>query len=220
MSDLRLPYGDQKTEVLRDRFPNTAPAAAWLAAAYTEVWNAAPWSFKRVSRETFYTTADGTSTGTATASPLMPAAFSRGVAVYDDLGDKLEELLPHEFERRFAGDPVFGPPDTFCVVNRQVQLFPTPDAAYAFTISYRRRLSTRTTAGVFQAGFYLDDSDIPAWDDHHYLLVVRARILGGRIYSDPTVDQLENEYARLLDAMVEDYTEQLPAGTQLPAWGQ
>jgi hypothetical protein len=73
---------------------------------------------------------------------------------------------------------------------------------------------------VFQTGFYQDDADIPAWDDHHYLLVVRARILGGRIYSDPTVDVLEDEYARLLEAMREDYVDVLPRGTQLPAWGQ
>lgn len=216
-----LTYSDQVSAVQENRFPSSTATTAipqWLQAAYGDVWSAAKWSFKRVSRESWYTTDDGLVGGTATGTPLMPEAFGRLDGLFDEDSGKLTELRPDEFDRRFAGDTTTGIPDTFTVVGRQIHLYPAPTSALLYQLSYHRRLSTRTTAGVFQAGFYVDDTDIPAWDDHHYILVIRAKIIGLRDRSDPTAGDLEGEYGRLLEAMRADYVETLPHGSRLPAW--
>lgn len=218
---MSLSYSDQVSAVQENRFPSSTATTAipqWLEAAYGDVWNASRWSFKRVSRASWYTTDTGLVGGTATATPDMPDAFGRVDGVFDADGCKLKELTPGEFDYRYAADTTTGIPDTFTVVGRQITLYPTPTSALLYTLSYHRRLSTRTSAGVFQAGFYVADSDIPAWDDHHYILVIRAKIIGLRDRSDPTAGDLEGEYARLLEAMRSDYVETLPRGTRLPAW--
>ena len=219
MADLTLTFADQKAAVAGDRIPTTQPISQWLAAAYTDIWNAGKWTFKKVSRENFYTTADGTSTGAASATPDMPAAFGEMIALLDDQGFELTWLTETEFESQYTeANATTGRPSVFTVVNRQIQLWPTPDAAYLFKVSYKRRLATRNSSGVVQAGFYQADTDFPLWDDHHYILVLRAKLLGLKSLADPTADMLEGEFGRLLDAMTEDYTEKLPRGYQMPSW--
>jgi hypothetical protein len=216
---LSLSYADLKSAIRERRFPTSSPVEQWLAAAYTDIWTSADWTFRKVSRATFYTTADGLSGGTPSATPLMPSAFSQIIGLYDEQGSKLQQLAEEEFERYFTeATPSTGHPDTFTVINRQVILYPTPAAAYAFKISYKRRLATRTNAGVVQAGFFVADTDIPLWDDHHYLLVLRAKLIGLRDRSDPTASDLEGEFGRLLDAMREEYIDSLPVGAHLPSW--
>jgi hypothetical protein len=221
VADLTLTYSDLLDAIRERRFPSSSPAAQWLAAAYADVWNAHNWTFKEVSRAAFYTTADGTSTGAASPTPLMPAAFGRARALYDDQGCALVELDQGEFERRYTPyltpSVVTGRPEAFMVVNRQITLAPTPDSKYAFTLSYRRRLATRTAGGAVQAGFFQNNTDLPLWDDHHYLLVLRAKLIGLRDRSDPTASDLQGEYGQLLEAMREDYTV-ATARRQLPAW--
>lgn len=218
MADLTLSFADQRIAVYERRFPASANVTQWLAAAYTDVWNAARWTFKRAYRETWYTTDTGLVGGTATAAPDMPDTFAEVHKLFDNNGSQLVERQPDDFDYRIAGPTITGVPSEFTVVNRQIHLYPTPTSALAFTISYRRKLCTRTAAGLFQTGFYTQDTDIPAWDDHHYLLVLRAKIIGLRDRSDPTAGDLEEEYARLLEAMRADYVETLPRGTQVPAW--
>lgn len=218
---LTLSYADQRDAVQERRFPSSTAATyipQWLAAAYADVWNAEEWTFKRVTRATWYTTADGTSTGTATATPEMPSDFARPRFLYDDQGNELRWLDEREFDSRYAGDASTGRPSAYKTVNRQITLWPTPVAKYAFTLSYKRRLSTRTAGGTVQVGFYQADTDIPLWDDHNYILVVRAKIIGLRDRSDPTSADLVDEYQRLLAAMVEEYAEETPMEAQLPAW--
>ena len=74
MADLTLTYADLKTAITERRFPSSSPVAQWLAAAYSDVWQSADWTFKRVDRETLYTTADGLVGGAVTATPNMPTA--------------------------------------------------------------------------------------------------------------------------------------------------
>jgi hypothetical protein len=212
-----LTYAEQKAAVYEKRFPSSSPVAQWLAAAYADIWNAHPWTFKRITGYPLYTTADGLSTGLVTATPLMPATFGRVLALFDQDGAELEEFAPHEFEHTFTQFTAMGQPEAYTVVNRQIILGPPPNAAYPYRLSFRRRLATRNSAGTVQSGFYIADTDIPLWDDHSYLLVIRAKLIGLRDRSDPTATDLEGEYVRLLDAMREEYGER-PRGVWSPAW--
>lgn len=219
MADLTLAYSDLTAAIYERRFPSSAPVSQWLAAAYADVWNAAQWNFKRVSRASFYTTADGLVGGTASATPLMPTALSRVTLLLDDQGNEVEQLDEEQFERRFTEQTAStGKPQAFTVVNKQIILWPTPDAAYLFKLSYRRRLATKTAGGTVQAGFFSADTDLPLWDDHHYILVTRSKIIGLRDRSDPTASDLVEEYQRALEAMIEEYVDGNPPGDQLPAW--
>jgi hypothetical protein len=215
-----LNYGELRTAIQENRFPSSDPISDWLGAAYSDVWNAANWTFKRVSRANLYTTADGLSSGTPSATPSMPAAFADITSgVFDDTGCKLKQLTEFEFERLLTEQtPTTGRPSHFMVVNRQITFWPTPASAYLFKVSYRRRLATRTSVGAVQAGFFQNDTDLPLWDDHHYLLVLRAKLIGLRDRSDPTASDLEGEFSRLLSAMQTDYVEARPIGATLARW--
>jgi hypothetical protein len=223
LASLTLSYADLRSAISERRFPGSSATAItqWLAAAYADVWNAGNWTFKKVTDAAFYTTTDGLVGGTPTVTPKMPADFASVINLLDDYGDALHEVDQWDFERYYT-DPnnsiQLGRPHTFTVVNRQIQLYPKPQSAYLFTLSYERRLSTRTSTGTVQAGFFVLDGDLPLWDDHHYLLVLRARILGLRDRSDPTASDLLQEYAALLDAMRNEYQEQSPVGEQMPAY--
>lgn len=213
-----MTYAELRAAILERRFPSNSPVSSWLEAAYDDVWNATEWEFKRVSGATWYTTADGLSNGTPAQQPKMLVDFANPLALYDDLGNPLVQLPQREFEKTYQPYIVSDRPEAFMVVNRQIWLGPKPNAAYPFKLSYKRRISTRTTTGAVQAGFFVQDTDIPLWDDHHYLLVLRAKMIGLRDRSDPTASDLENEFARLLAAMKDEYVEQGVLGRQLPAW--
>jgi hypothetical protein len=216
---LNMTYAQLRTQVQGDRLgSNVADIPYWLAAAYTDVWNAGNWTFRRVSDATFYTTNDGTSTGTPTATPMMPADFGTSLILVDDQGDQLLQKEETQFEAAYIADTTTGRPCYFQIVNRQIRLWPTPDAGYAFSWSYRRRLATRTPAGTVQAGWFQTDNDLPLWDDHGYILVVRAKLLGLKQLTDPSAIVLQDEFSRLLDAMSDDYIEKLPRGYQAAAW--
>jgi hypothetical protein len=208
----QLTYADLKTAVLGKRFPASAVASAaqWIHVAYQDVWDAADWSFKRVSRAAFYTSSDATSTGAATATPSMPAAFARAKRIYDDNGDPLVELAEEEFEDTYTGDTSTGRPEAFTVVNRQVILAPTPNQAYLFSLSYWRRVAHKDSSGNVVTGFLSADGDYPLWDDHHRIVVPRAQMVGLMELNDPTWPPLGDEYGRLLESMKSDYVPSPP----------
>src|SRR5207248_1897060 len=83
-----LTFGQLVADVLSAGIPSslTGRVKRALADAYTDVWWADNWSFKRVSRETLYTTSDGTSTGTPSAAPLTPATFGDPIVLLDQYG--------------------------------------------------------------------------------------------------------------------------------------
>lgn len=216
---LNLNYGQLKTAVAGDRLgavEDTIPQ--WIADAYVDIWNGPNWTFKRVSGETWYTTDDGTSTGVASASPKMPVAFASVTTLEDDQGCELVELTQSDFEAKYTADLTTGRPCHYMVVNRQIRVWPIPDAAYAFFISYNRRLATRDSSENVQEGWFKVDDDLPLWDDHHGILVIRAKIIGLKSVTDPTYGPLQDEYGRLLEAMVDEYVAALPRGFQAPAW--
>lgn len=215
-----LTYDQLIADVRQNRFPSsmTGLAQKWLAVAYQDVWEAAPWSFKRVSMETLYLTADGTSTGTVTAQPLMPAAFAEAHRLYDDNGVPLLQIDMDDFEDTYASITATGRPETFTVSGRQIIVGPTPDSAYQFKVSYRRRLAHKDASGNVIAGFFTAGSDYPLWDDHHRVLVPRAQALGLKEINDywswPT---LQDEFQAQLATMKRDYVERVTP-RQWPAY--
>jgi hypothetical protein len=215
-------YVDLQDAVLDKRFPSSRRASVtqWLAVAYQDVWDAGNWSFKQVSREAWYTTADGTSSGLASATPTMPATLGRVTRIFDDLGDELDEYDEDSFEGRFSALDVQGTtgrPYAFTVIDRQIHLAPKPDAAYLFNVSYRRRMAHRNVGGVAVAGFMTQSDDSPLWSDHQWILVPRAQAIGLKMLNDPTWPPLQDEYDRLLTSMKRDY-EQRAFPRQWPSY--
>lgn len=219
MASLSLTYSDIQTAVQGDRLASVVDQIPqYIAAAYTDIWNAADWSFKRVAPANFYTSADGTSVGTPSQTPQMPADFAKANNLFDDQGFKVNWLSEIQWEDRYTADTTTGRPTSFAVINRQIYLWPIPTAAYQFRLAYQRRLATRTSGGTVQAGFFQNSSDVPLWDDHHYIIVVRAKLLALKSLTDPTSAMLEDEFGRLLDAMKAEYQVKIPRGYQMPAW--
>lgn len=207
-----------QTAVRERRFPTSSPITDWIKAAYADIWNAKNWSFKYLTNQTFWTTSDSLSSGSASQTPKMPTDFSRVTSLYDDQGYELRWLEQADFERNWTNVTSTGRPCEFTVVNNRIILGPTPNAAYSFDLSYRRRLATRNSSDTVQAGFFQADTDKALWDDHDYVIVIRAKIIGLRDRSDPTAGDLEGEYVRLLEAMAEEWIVSRPRGAQLPAW--
>ncbi len=210
-------YLDITNAVFERRFPSTSPVEDWVRAAYADIWQSSDWTFKHVFQEQWYTSTDGTSGGAATAQPKMPAVFAQVENLYDQNGCELQWFSPDDFAAAYT-PAVSGQPESFTVVNRQIILGPTPAGAYPFLISYRRRLCSRDSSGAVKNGFMSQNEDQPLWDDHHYLIVLRAKMIGLRDRSDPTADDLQGEYSGLLEAMRAEYTLESPPGLQLPAW--
>ena len=205
-----LSYLDSQNAVLGRRFPPASQrvnAKRWLATAYQDVWSAADWTFKRVSRVSFPLTA-GIST------PTMPSDFGDAIELYDDMGEVLVRLSQERFEEEFADILVqsqTGTPEVYTVVNRQIEVAPIPGAV-TFRLSYFRRLSHKEENGTTVTGGFMDeDTDYPLWDDHHSVLIPRATAIGLQEINDPTWDQAQEEYERQLARMRDDYVQQNPA---------
>lgn len=203
----QLTYASLQAYVKERRFPDSLTGAvqAWLAAAYQDVWDAADWDFKQVPRQTFYTSSDATSNGTATAKPRMPGDFAYSRRLYDENGYPVDYMDADSFDDDYASTTSTGAPEAFTVVNRQIILAPTPNRVYALSLPYRRRMAHKNTSGVVVAGFLSADTDYPLWDDHHYLLVPRAKTLGLQSIGDPTWTDLHADYQQRLGLMVGDY---------------
>lgn len=209
-----MTYKELQDAVLGRRFPaasQRANAKRWLRTAYSDVWAAYDWNFKRVSREPVAVAAGGL--------VEMPSAFGKQIALYDDLGVRLAELSQERFEEQFdltEGGNAFG----FMVVNRQIVVAPDPGTA-TYQLSYKRRLAHLTPDGVadddvisttVSAGFMDGDSDLPLWDEeHHAVLIPRATVIGLIEMNDPTWDQQQVEYERQLDRMRSDLETVRPA---------
>lgn len=204
-----LTYLNLQDAVLGRRFnPNTqrANAKRWLATAYADVWTAADWTFKRVSRaDLALTDADPT--------PVMPTDFADAIALYDDSGYELQRLSEEVFEHRYANVLVqsqTGTPEAFMVVGRQITVAPLPSAT-TFTLSYYRRIAHKDTNGAIVEGYMTSETDYPLWDDHHSVLIPRAMALGLMEINDPTWTPLMDEYQRQLSRMIEDDEQTRPA---------
>jgi hypothetical protein len=181
-------------------------AKRWLATAYQDVWSAAEWTFKRVSRADLATIA-GDST------PVMPVDFQDVLDLYDSFGEPLLRLSQERFEYEFGdilAQSQIGLPDAYTVVNRRIEIAPVPGGE-TFKLSYLRRLSSRTASLVVQAGFMVDDDDYPLWDDHHSVLIPRALAIGLLEINDPTWQEAQEEYERQLARMRDDYVQINPA---------
>lgn len=199
-----LTYLNLQDAVLGRRFPATTQrsnAKRCLATAYVDVWNAEDWTFKRVSRASFAVTS---------ATPTMPTAFGQAIALFDDAGNEIEQLPEELFERYFTNPAnTSGVPSAFTVVNRQIILSSNPGTV-TFQLSYKRRLASRTSALVVQAGMMVADGDYPLWDDYHAVLIPRAQAILYLELGDPSFQDVQDEYERQLDRMGEDYAQERP----------
>jgi len=199
-----LTYLQLQDAVLGRRFPAASQrdnAKRWIATAYQDVWSAADWTFKRVSRATLAMTS-GDST------PTMPTDFGDAIELYDDAAVPMMRLAQDEFEYRY-GDIILasqtGLPEAYTVVDRQIHVAPLPTTT-TFRLSYMRRLAHREIDDSVAAGFFDEDSDYPLWDDHHSVLIPRATAMGLKEINAPTGDQAQEEFERQLSRMKEDYT--------------
>jgi hypothetical protein len=204
-----LTYQALQNAVLGRRFPaatQTDNAKRWLSTAYTDVWTAVDWTFKRVSRQALTMT-------NADSTPTMPADFGQVLDLYDDSGVPLVHLGQDEFEGTY-GDVLInsqtGLPEAYMVVNRQIHVAPLPTGT-TFYLSYVRRLSHRQANGDVAAGFMIEPDDYPLWDDHHALLIPRAVSIGLQEINDPTWSGPQEEYERQLARMERDYVVEYPA---------
>ena len=204
-----LTYQALQNAVLGRRFPQASQAdnvKRWLSTAYTDVWSAAEWTFKQVSRQALAMTA-GDST------PTMPTDFGQALELYDDAGVPMMKLAQDEFEYRYSDillNSQTGLPEAYMVVNRQIHVAPLPTTT-TFHLSYKRRLAHRQANGTVTAGFMDEPDDSPLWDDHNALLIPRAIALGLQEINDPTWDAPQEEYERQLSRMKEDYVVERPA---------
>lgn len=217
MADVNaLTYLNLQDAVLGRRFPASTQRAnskRWLASAYQDVWGAFDWPFRRVPRATFNVTG-GQSNQTA------PTDFADVIRIQDNYGISLERFSEEDFEDIYG--PVLlglatatGIPQAFTVVNRTIYLAPVPSGSLSYTLTYRRRLSSRTNALAVQAGMMSADTDYPLWDDHHAILIPRAQAIGLQELSDPTWQGAQQEYERQLDQMKDDYRPEPP----VEQWG-
>lgn len=203
-----LTYLQLQDAVLGRRFPAASQrdnAKRWLSTAYTDVWTAADWTFKRVSRQAFAMTS-GDST------PVMPDDFGQVLELYDDSGVAMMKLAQDEFEYRYSDILLNfqqGLPEAFTVVNRQIHVAPLPSTT-TFHLSYKRRIAHRESDDSVSAGFMDEDTDYPLWDDHHSILVPRAVAIGLQEINDPTWEASQEEYERQLARMQEDYIVERP----------
>lgn len=210
-----LNYLALQDAVLGRRFPPATQrpnAKRWLASAYADVWAAADWTFKRVSRASLATT-PGDST------PTMPSDFGDAIQLLDDVGNEIPRLSQEEFEERFASALIqnqSGPPEAYMVVNRQIEIAPLPTGA-TLKLSYWRSLSHKESDGTtVTAGFMDEDDDYPLWDDHHAILIPRATAIGLMELNDPTGEPQMAEFERQLSRMKLDYEQVRPA----QQWGR
>lgn len=196
-----------QTAVQANRFDASQDMATWVRTAYEQLWQAAEWSFKKVSSTAI--------TLPTTGLPTMPADFSRmgGGGLYDDLGEELEPLEETEFRRRYLESRVAGAtgrPTAYTVIDRQIVLGPYPDKAYSGFIAYTRRLCTRDSGGALQVGNFQVGTDLPFWNhttgEHHYVIALRAMITGRVFESDMSAQMLQEEFQQALTAMMDELT--------------
>lgn len=204
-----LTYVQLQDAVLGRRFPvasNRDNAKRWLATAYADVWSAADWTFKRVSRAPLAMTS-------ADSTPAMPVDFGQVIELYDDSGAPLLHLDQDEFEYAYADvllTSQTGLPEAFMVVDRQIHVAPLPSNT-TFRLSYKRRISHMESDGTTVSGGFMDeDSDYPLWDDYHSILIPRAYAIGLQELNDPTWDAPQEEYERQLSRMERDYVVERP----------
>lgn len=187
-----------------------------LKAAYTWVWNAADWSFKKVDMAILTVTASD-------ATPTMPADVGKVADIFDHNGRALRELDPDEFDRLFqpgVTTSARGTPVAYKVVGRIVTLGPTPDAARTFRWSYDRRISHFQADGVTVVAGPMDaDTDLPLWpDDHHMLLVHHAAMVEHGIVGSQLAATMQDLRDDALEAMREDLVVERAPGRQWLAY--
>lgn len=176
----------------------------WLNARASRIWTSILWQFQLSDLIALALVA-----GTKTVA--VPATLRTVDDVYDDLGDKLERLTRRELFDRFQPSYITGTrdrPTHYAIVNRTIYFAPIPNLPYAFTCDGHLVFGHDDGSGAFVAGKMVADTDKPYWpDNHHYVLVAGAKALGTKLRNDPTYPAMEDEFAQLYAAMVDELAE-------------
>lgn len=212
-----LNYGVLKEQVQGRRFTNTQLTSGipyWLFQAYQDVWDAGDWHFKKVRLAALALTS-GSYAGTVddARGPVVDV-----LNVYDENGSQIPRLPWDDWRARYAQSisdaTVTSKPTAWALDGTNVRVGPRADATYAWTCDYRRGVTTRTSLGVEQPGWFQGDADIPLWDGHGRLLVVRAQSIGLKDVNDPTFGPLDDEYDIALARFTEDHHDRGAAPVQ------
>lgn len=194
-------YKDLQDAVIRGRFNegDRTDVKLWLGWAYQRIWNAADWDF-RDARSSF--------TVVTTGPTPVPSDFGREREMFDDQGDLLDYLPPTEFDVLSQGNgATVSRPEVYTRRNRSFEFLPSPDGAYTFEVSYRRRLCHLNDLDEVVAGLLSDDNDRPIWDeDEGYdgYLITQAKATGAALNGDPTSALVKDEAAALFGALMNE----------------
>lgn len=186
----------------------------WVRACEAEVWRAADWPIKDSVQLTLPIVS-----GTATAA--VPSGFSnpaQGLSIFDDFGDELTFLEPHEFFQAYGARPaapisnqrpeawtlVFDP--TLSSSNDLLfRVGPTPNITVNFTVQGWNLPIKRTAATTWAIGTMSADTDLPWWpDDYHYGFVDGPLAMGKRQYGDPTWQGDRQAFTEWLASLVSE----------------
>lgn len=216
MSYQVLTYLDLRNAVRGKRFPSSMDGSInrALGTAYADVWTAANWPFKRVFRA---------SLAVSSLNPTLPADFRSPIQVMDDLGGELLEYSYEEFNKIYSygiQNNMKGRPEAWCHFNGVMYFAPVANTSFNFYLTYHRRLCSRDTNGNVQAGFLSADTDYPAWDEHHGVLIPRAMEILLLEMGDATATVQAGEFQRQLESMKDQYpTPPLSFGEYEGAYG-
>lgn len=187
-----------------------ASVKKWVNLFESELWEAAPWRFKRVPAVVFDVTA-GLSRCPMTSNGVAIADFENAIRVYDNFGNRLEPMSSDVFDDAYMPaivQGVTGPPEAFKVENGVICLGPTPSASAKFNVPYTRKLSSLTSLGAVQLGPMTADTDTPIWDANHHMIHVWGGMrMGMRTESDLSYIGIDDLYSEAFSAMQEALTE-------------
>lgn len=167
--------------------------ARWINNRYSAIWNAADWNFKRAKPTPIYFT--------DSSEASLPEDFGSAYSVLDCNNNKLRWLEPEDYAMQSNGGG-----GVFTVVDRRLYTPSPPDNGWLLC-SYERRLSHFDSDGTLHVGPMNQDLDTPVIpEEHHYLLVLDATILGLMMENDPTWQDLAPARDEMMQVMREELT--------------
>ncbi len=191
-------------EIINARFNENQRASVkyWINLRYAQIWAMAEWPWKFVGPTTLSIVADD-------QTPVLPADIDIPYVVFDDVGNVVQQMDGKSFDISYRYSEINndkGKPQAYKWLDNVLTLAPIPNTNYTFSLTYLRRLASKTQAGALQDGPMVADTDTPIWDSNYdYMLVLGAMATGLKVENDPTWQPLQNDFELFLDTMREEY---------------
>lgn len=187
-----MTFGEILDDVLGNpnRFESSLRGRAGRAVnnRYAHLWTLEDWSFR-------YALATVNVLASNSAVVNMPADFGTAMYLWDENGGvKLPYLEIGEFELRYL-PAALGAAEAWTVVDGQIRVGPTPDAAASWTLYYRKRFIPLS-----------DEGDMPLIPTAFHLALVhggRAELLA--VSDAPNAGVMEQLWQMDIDAMRREY---------------